>query len=83
MALTARLGDIDPLFLYHKLRFFWARRALVMLYLAARYVFGRPAVASVTVTAACWCAAARSQWLPGFPHGGVSWCRTAMCQMWR
>ena len=36
MALTARLGDIDPLFLYHKLRFFWGPAALVMLYLAAR-----------------------------------------------
>ena len=40
MALVARLGDIDQLFLYHKLRFFWSPAALVMLYLSARAVFG-------------------------------------------
>jgi hypothetical protein len=52
MALVARLGDIDPLFLYHKLRFLWGPTALVMLYLAARSVFGRASVAcAVTVTA--------------------------------
>ena len=53
MALIARLGDIDPLFVYHKLRFFWGPAALVMLYLAARAVFGYAAVAcAVALTAA-------------------------------
>ena len=52
MALVARLGDVDPLFVYHKLRFAWGPAALVMLYLAARAVFGYASVAcAVTVTA--------------------------------
>jgi len=52
MGLVARLGDVDPLFVYHKLRFFWGPAALVMLYLAARAVFGYASVASaVAVTA--------------------------------
>ena len=82
---TARLGDIDPLFLYHKLRFFWGPAALVMLYLAARAVFGRSAVAcAVTLSRRlCSCAAARSQWSPDFRHGGDSSCRTATCRTWR
>ena len=68
MALTARLGDIDPLFLYHKMRFFWGPAALVMLYLAARYVFGRPAVAcSVTVTAAVLVCSGAFAMVAGFP----------------
>src|SRR5688572_7514397 len=52
LGLVARLGDVDPLFAYHKLRFFWGPAALVMLYLAARAVFGYASVAcAVTVTA--------------------------------
>jgi hypothetical protein len=52
MGLVARLGDVDPLFVYHKLRFFWGPTALVMLYLAARAVFGYASVAcAVAVTA--------------------------------
>jgi hypothetical protein len=52
MGLVARLGDVDPLFVYHKLRFAWGPAALVMLYLAARAVFGFASVAcAVTVTA--------------------------------
>ena len=52
LGLVARLGDVDPLFVYHKLRFFWGPAALVMLYLAARAVFGYASVAcAVTVTA--------------------------------
>ena len=52
LGLVARLGDVDPLFVYHKLRFFWGPTALVMLYLAARAVFGYASVAcAVTVTA--------------------------------
>lgn len=68
MALTARLGDIDPLFLYHKLRFFWGPAALTMLYLAARYVFGRPAVAcAVTVTASVLVCSGAFAMVAGFP----------------
>jgi len=52
MALIARLGDIDALFLYHKLRFFWGPAALVMLYLASRAVFGSYAVACAVTTTA-------------------------------
>ena len=52
MGLVARLGDIDPLFVYHKLRFFWGPAALVMLYLAARAVFGYGAVACAVALAA-------------------------------
>ena len=52
LGLVARLGDVDPLFVYHKLRFFWGPAALVMLYLAARAVFGYASVAcAVAVTA--------------------------------
>jgi len=68
MALIARLGDIDALFLYHKLRFFWGPAALVMLYLAARCVFGRPAVAcAVTVTAAVLVCSGAFAMVAGFP----------------
>jgi hypothetical protein len=52
MALVARLGDIDALFLYHKLRFVWGPAALVMLYLAASSVFGSRAVACAVTIAA-------------------------------
>jgi hypothetical protein len=52
MGLIARLGDIDALFLYHKIRFFWGLTVLLMIYLAARAVFGARGVASaVAVTA--------------------------------
>jgi len=52
MALIARAGDIDALFLYQKLRFFWGPAALLMLHLMARAVFGAHAVAcAVTSTA--------------------------------
>ena len=53
IGLIARLGDIDPLFLYHKLRFFWGLAVLLMIHLAARAVFGlRGVAAAATVTAA-------------------------------
>ena len=52
MGLIARLGEIDALFLYHKIRFFWGLTSLLMIYLAACAVFGTRGVASaVTVTA--------------------------------
>ena len=68
MALISRLADIDPLFLYHKLRFFWGPAALVMLYLAARSVFGRTSVAcAVTVTAAVLVCSGVFAMVAGFP----------------
>jgi hypothetical protein len=38
MALMSRLGGIEPLFLYHKLRVFWGVTAIVLLYGCARAV---------------------------------------------
>jgi hypothetical protein len=68
MALAARLGDIDPLFLYTKLRFFWGPAALVMLYLAARAVFGRSSVAcGVAVTAVVLVFSGAFAMVAGFP----------------
>jgi hypothetical protein len=68
MALVSRLGDIDPLFVYHKLRFFWGPAAIVMLYLAARAVFGRPSVAcAVAVTAVVLIASGTFAMVAGFP----------------
>ena len=68
MALIARLGDIDSLFLYHKLRFLWGPAALVMLYLGARSVFGRPAVAAAsTITATVLVCAGTFAHVSGFP----------------
>jgi hypothetical protein len=52
MGLVARLGDVDPLFVYHKLRFFWGPAALVMLYLTARAVFGYGSVACAAAVTA-------------------------------
>jgi hypothetical protein len=57
IGLIARLGDIDALFVYHKLRFFWGLTVLLMVHLAARAVFGRRGVASavvVTVAVLAW-----------------------------
>jgi hypothetical protein len=48
MALVARLGDLDALFVYHKLRFFWGPAAVLMLYLVARATFGSAAFACGT-----------------------------------
>lgn len=68
MALVARLGDIDALFLYHKLRFFWSPAALIMLYLAARSVFGRTSIAcAVTVTAVVLVCSGVFAMVAGFP----------------
>lgn len=70
MALIARLGGIDPLFLYHKLRFFWSPAALVMLYLSARAVFGAGAVAcAVTATAVALVGSGVFAMVPGFTWG--------------
>ena len=40
MALISRLGDIDAIFVYHKLRFFWGLGALASLVVVGRRVFG-------------------------------------------
>jgi hypothetical protein len=44
VALISRLGDVDPIFVYHKLRFFWGPVALASLVVVARRVFGSMAV---------------------------------------
>ena len=68
MGLVARLGDIDPLFVYHKLRFFWGPAALVMLYLAARAVFGYGSIAcAVALTAVLFVCTGVFAMLPEFP----------------
>ena len=68
MGLVARLGDIDPLFIYHKLRFFWGPAALVMLYLAARAVFGYGAIAcAVALTALVFVCTGVFAMVPEFP----------------
>jgi hypothetical protein len=68
MALIARLGDIDPLFVYHKLRFFWGPAAVVMLYLGARALFGYAAVAcAVALTAVVFICTGVFAMLPEFP----------------
>jgi hypothetical protein len=70
MALVARLSDLDPLFVYQKLRFFWGPAALVMLYLVARAVFGSLAVASgVVVTAIVFVFSGTFGMVPGFRSG--------------
>jgi hypothetical protein len=52
MTLVARLGDIDPLFVYYKLRFFWGTTAIALLYLIAWAVFRTRGIAgAVLVTA--------------------------------
>src|SRR6185503_729222 len=70
MALIARLSDLDPLFVYQKLRFFWGPAAFVMLFLVARAVFGSLAVAgSVVVTAMVFVFSGTFGMVPGFRSG--------------
>jgi hypothetical protein len=70
MALVARLSDLDALFVYHKLRFFWGPVALVMLHLAARAVFGPRGIASgVTITATALVCSGAFAMVPGFDSG--------------
>ncbi|MGH9721447.1 MAG: hypothetical protein ACRD8O_14655, partial [Bryobacteraceae bacterium] len=52
MALVTRLSNLDALFVYHKLRFFWGPAALLMIYLWALAVFGRRAVATAALVTA-------------------------------
>ena len=70
MALIARLSDLDPLFVYHKLRFFWGPAALVMLYLLARAAFGSVSLACGTaITAAVLLFSGAFGMVPGFQSG--------------
>ena len=70
MALVARLSDLDPLFVYHKLRFFWGPAAVLMLYLAARAAFGPAAVACGTaITAVALVFSGAFGMVPGFRSG--------------
>jgi len=52
MAMVSRLGGIDPLFTYHKLRFLWGAATFLFLYLLARLVFARRQLVAAVVTAA-------------------------------
>lgn len=54
LALMSRIGDIEPLFLYHKLRAFWGVAAIILMYGCARAAFesSRIALASTLVSAA-------------------------------
>jgi hypothetical protein len=47
-ALVGRLADLDPLFVYRTLRFFWGLAALLFVYAAARVVLGRRDLAFVS-----------------------------------
>jgi hypothetical protein len=70
MALVSTLGGIDPLFAYHKLRFFWGPAAIVLLYLAALAIFGGRGVAmAVAVTALALVFAGLFAAVPGHPSG--------------
>ena len=52
MAFITRLSNLDALFVYHKLRFFWGPAALLMIYLGALAVFGRRGVAAASLLTA-------------------------------
>ena len=52
MAFITRLSNLDALFVYHKLRFFWGPAALLMIYLGALAVFGRRSVAAASLVTA-------------------------------
>jgi hypothetical protein len=68
MSLVTRVADVDAMFVYHKLRFFWGPAALVLLNLAARAVFGYASVATaVTLTGAILVATGTFAMVDGFP----------------
>ncbi len=54
MALMSRIGNVEPIFLYHKLRAFWGIAAIVLVWASARVIFenGRMALAVGLVAAA-------------------------------
>jgi hypothetical protein len=70
MALIARTADVDPLFVYHKLRFVWGPVAVLMLCLAAGHVFGSVAVGTaVAVAAVALIFNGAFAYVPGFSSG--------------
>jgi hypothetical protein len=52
MALVTRIGDLDALFVYHKMRWLWSMSAALTLYALARRTFEDGRVAAATVGAA-------------------------------
>jgi hypothetical protein len=52
MAFVADIGHIDPLFVYHKIRFFWGPAAVLMIYLGATSVFGGRGIAAAALLTA-------------------------------
>jgi hypothetical protein len=52
MALVSKLSGLDPLFVYHKMRFVWSISAVLVLYAFARRLFQDGRVASATTIAA-------------------------------
>jgi hypothetical protein len=70
MALVSTLGGVDPLFTYHKLRFFWGPAAIVLLYLAAIAIFGGRGVAiAVAVSGLALVFAGSFAAVPGYLSG--------------
>jgi hypothetical protein len=53
VAMISRLADLDALYVYRKLRFFWGAAALLLVYAAARVVLRRRDLAFVSGAAAC------------------------------
>ena len=66
LALMSWIGNIEPMFLYHKMRAFWGVAAIILLYGCARSVFesGRVAMAS-TLTAIAFVANGTFAAVPG------------------
>lgn len=66
MALMSRVGDIDLLFLYHKLRMFWGMASLVLFYGCACALFERRRIAiAATATAIAFVANGTFATVPG------------------
>lgn len=51
LALVSQAADLDPMFVYRKIRFLWAFEAQLFLYAAARRVFGSEKTALLTAVA--------------------------------
>lgn len=52
MALVSRAAHVDPLFVYHKLRFFWGPASICLIYALARVTFASARVAFASALAA-------------------------------
>lgn len=48
IALVSRVADLDPMFVYQKIRFLWAFEAQLFVFAAARLVFGSEKIALLT-----------------------------------